>query len=327
MSIIVPARNAETTIAGCLRALLLQDMQEPYEIILVDDGSTDRTASVASEFPQVKVLRQSQKGAAAARNAGIRAASGSIILFTDADCEPVPHWASTLANAISTGAAGVKGTYRTRQRSLTARFVQAEYESKYRRMARLARIDFIDTYSAGYRRDVLIEAGGFDETISAVEDQELSFRLAERGYELRFAPEAIVYHTHADTLAKYLRKKFWIGYWKVRVVALHPGRVVSDSHTPQSLKVQMGLVSAGFLSLLFAPISTHARKVVAGCSAGFLITTIPFAASIARHDRTLAAATPVMMLLRAMGLSAGFLLGLVQFGRKLVKKHKISKQF
>jgi cellulose synthase/poly-beta-1,6-N-acetylglucosamine synthase-like glycosyltransferase len=327
VSIIVPARNAEVTIAGCLRALLRQDIKEPYEIIVLDDGSSDRTAIIAEEFPQVKVLRQAQKGAASARNAGVRAASGSIILFTDADCEPVPHWASILVSAITIGAAGVKGTYRTRQRSLTARFVQAEYESKYRRMARLPRIDFIDTYSAGYRRDMLLEAGGFDEAISAVEDQELSFRLAERGYELRFAPEAAVYHTHADTPAKYLRKKFWIGYWKVRVVAQHPGRVVSDSHTPQSLKVQMVLASAGFLSILFAPVSTHARKVLAGCTVGFLMTTIPFAASVARRDPALAAATSVMMLVRAMGLSAGFLLGLVQSGRRLVKKHTIARRF
>jgi len=325
VSIIVPARNAEAAIADCLRALLRQDIEEPYEIIVVDDGSTDRTAIIAEEFLQVKVLRQAQKGAASARNAGIRAASGNIILFTDADCEPVPHWASTLVNTIITGAAGVKGTYRTRQRSLTARFVQAEYESKYRRMARLASIDFIDTYSAGYKRDALLEAAGFDETISAVEDQELSFRLAERGYELRLAPEAIVYHTHADTLAKYLSKKFWIGYWKVRVVALHPGRVVSDSHTPQSLKVQMGLVSAGFLSMLLAPISSQAKKVMDGCAAAFLVTTVPFAASVARRDRALAAATPFMMLLRAIGLSAGFLLGLVQFGRQLIKRHTILK--
>ncbi|HKP54384.1 MAG TPA: glycosyltransferase [Chloroflexia bacterium] len=327
VSIIVPVRNAEDTVVNCLHALLRQDIDTPYKIILVDDGSTDRTVSVAAQFPQVKVLRQAQKGAAAARNAGIRAASGSIVLFTDADCEPVPHWASTLVNAIRTGADGVKGAYRTRQRSLTARFVQAEYESKYRRMAHLARIDFIDTYSAGYRRDALVEAGGFDESISAVEDQELSFRLAERGYDLRFAPEAIVYHTHADTLAKYLRKKFWIGYWKVRVVALHPGRVVNDSHTPQSLKVQMGLVSAGFLAMLLAPIATHARKILAGCTAGFLITTTPFAVSVARRDHALAAATPLMMLLRAMGLSAGFLVGLVQFGRQPAKMNTVAKRF
>ena len=61
------------------------------------------------------------------------------------------------------------------------RFVQLEYESRYQIMERLRYIDFVDTYSAGYRRDVLLRHGGFDERLRFVEDQELSFRLARSG--------------------------------------------------------------------------------------------------------------------------------------------------
>ncbi|HYO49660.1 MAG TPA: glycosyltransferase, partial [Chloroflexia bacterium] len=223
ISIVVPAYNAEATVRACIRALLRQQRKEPCEIILVDDGSTDSTALIAVEYaPRVQVISQPHRGAAAARNTGVRAASGGVVLFTDADCEPVPAWARRLTKAIRDGATGAKGTYCTRQRSITARFVQAEYESKYRRMARRTRIDFIDTYSAAYRRDVLLSVGGFDESISAVEDQELSFRLAREGHNLRFVPQAVVYHTHAATPTAYLRKKFSIGDWKVGVAALHP---------------------------------------------------------------------------------------------------------
>ena len=123
---------------------------------------------------QLRVLRRAHGGAAAARNAGVRAALGRIILFTDADCEPVPEWGRVLVAAVEGGADGAKGTYRTRQGGLVARFVQAEYESKYRHMRGRDQIDFVDTYSAAYRRDVLLEAGGFDESVSMVEDQELS---------------------------------------------------------------------------------------------------------------------------------------------------------
>ncbi len=253
VSIVVPAYNAESVLHLCIRALLRQDLPTPPEIIVVDDGSTDGTAAVAESYRGVRLLRQPHKGAAAARNAGIRAASGDLVLFTDADCQPVIGWVSVLVGALQAGAAGAKGTYRTRQRELTARFVQAEYEGKYRRMARFREIDFVDTYSAAYRRDALLSVGLFDEGIRAVEDQELSFRLARRGYSLRFVPEAVVYHLHADTHAKYLGKKFWIGYWKVRVVRPHPARIVSDSHTPQSIKAQMGLVAVGALALSIAP--------------------------------------------------------------------------
>ena len=151
LSIVVPARNAADTLEGCLHALTTQELDESYEIILVNDGSTDCTAEIAQRFaPRVRVISQPQMGAASARNTGANAAQGGIVLFTDADCEPVPTWAATLQRAISLGAAGAKGTYRTRQRNIVARFVQAEYESKYRRMEHRDRIDFIDTYLRGH---------------------------------------------------------------------------------------------------------------------------------------------------------------------------------
>jgi glycosyltransferase involved in cell wall biosynthesis len=320
VSVVVPAYNAEGAVGACLRALLAQeDVGAPYEIILVDDGSTDRTADMAGAFgPPVRVIRQANRGAGAARNTGVAAARGDIVLFTDADCEPAPWWAEALAGAIRAGAEGAKGTYRTRQRSLTARFVQAEYESKYRRMAGMERIDFVDTYSAGYRRDLLLRSGGFDENLRYNEDQELSFRLTEMGADLRFVPHAVVYHTHADSPIEYLRKKFRIGYWKVAVLARHPGRAVSDSHTPQSVKAQMALLAAAAASLVLSAApgwaGRAARALGLASAAGFAASTLPFAAKAAKSDPALAPVTPVMMLLRAAGLTAGMAAGAVRFG-------------
>jgi glycosyltransferase involved in cell wall biosynthesis len=244
-SVIIPAYNAAATITTCLDALLAQHLPPgsgPLEIIVVDDGSRDMTPALVEQYaPAVRLIRQVHAGAAAARNAGIAAAHAPLVLFTDADCEPWPDWAATLLAGLVPPVVGVKGAYRTRQRRLVARFVQLEYEDKYDRMAREARIDFIDTYAAGYRRDTLCAVGGFDPAIHYVEDQELSFRVAAAGGELRFLPGALVYHRHADTLAAYCRKKFHIAYWKVAVHTRHPGALVRDSHTPQSQKVQMGL--------------------------------------------------------------------------------------
>lgn len=315
VAIVVPAYNAARTLGRCLEALLAQDLAEPYEIIVVDDGSLDGTAEVAASYaPRVEWLQhRERRGAAAARNKGVKYAHSAVILFTDADCEPVPGWANTLLSAIRGGAAGAKGSYRTRQHSLTARFVQAEYESKYRPMLRLPSIDFIDTYSAAYRRDLLVESGGFDEGIAAVEDQELSFRLAEQGRLLRFVPEAVVYHTHPETAAAYFRKKFWIGYWKVRVAALHPSRIVRDSHTPQSIKLQMALFSAGCVALPFAWRFRAARRVVILTGVAFLASALPFVRPFFRRDPTLALAATAMLLLRAAGLTTGFMAGLWRF--------------
>jgi hypothetical protein len=285
-------------------------LDEPYEVILVDDGSTDETARIAESFrPRVQVLRQSHHGAAAARNAGVRSAQGNVVLFTDADCEPVREWAAALVDAIKMGADGAKGIYRTRQRNPIARFVQAEYESKYRHMERRASIDFIDTYSAAYRRQVLVEAGGFKEELPVDEDQELSFRLAEAGKRLVFVPEAVVYHRHVSSPVDYVRRKFRIGYWKVFVGAMHPERMVSDSHTPQGMKVEMLLVGASLASLAAGPFSKAARRAGATFGLGFILATIPFASRLMFKEPAVAIIAPFMLLLRALGLGLGLLAG------------------
>lgn len=321
ITVIVPAYNAEAVLGACLDALLKQTTNEPGEIIVVDDGSTDRTAEVAERYgARVKLLRQANRGPAAARNAGIEAASGSILLFTDADCAPVEDWASTLTRALRAGADGVKGTYRTRQRSIIARFVQAEYESKYRRMAVLPRIDFIDTYSAGYRRLAIEGAGCFNEELKVDEDQELSFRMAERGYELRFVPEATVFHRHVDHPWAYLRRKHLIGYWKVRVAALHPERIVSDSHTPPSIKLQMLLVAIALVCLPLGLFWRGPRRALVSCAVAFLGTTLPFVRQQWPRDRGVALVAPALMLLRTLGLLWGVAAGLGSGGRQLIER-------
>ena len=115
--------------------------------------------------------------------------------------------------------AGAKGEYQTCQRELVARFVQQEYQDRYDRMARQSQIDFVDTYSAAYRRNIFLAAGGFDTTFptASVEDQEFSFRLEEQGHRLVFVPGAIVYHQHDRSVGEYVRRKYRIGFWKALV--------------------------------------------------------------------------------------------------------------
>jgi len=162
--------------------------------------------------------------------------------------------------------------------------LQALLESKYRRMAQRPTIDFIDTYSAAYRLDVFETAGGFDEALQVDEDQELSFRLAEAGARLVFAPEAVVYHRHVATPLAYMKRKFRIGYWKVLVAAMHPARIITDSHTPQSLKAQMALLALVLLLLPAASFSRLARKALAIAAGTLLATTLPIAARIAADE-------------------------------------------
>jgi GT2 family glycosyltransferase len=326
VSVIIPAYNAAATIEACVRAVRAQTYAQLYEILVVDDGSTDNTAALA-EAAGAHVLRRPRGRPAAARNAGIAAARGSIICCTDADCEPVPEWLVELTRPLAASAlTAAKGTYATRQSSLVARFVQLEYEDKYDLMNGASTIDFIDTYSAAYRRAVLCQHGGFDERFDYLEDQELSFRLAAAGEAMVFAPAAVVYHRHADTLWAYLRKKMTIGYWKVQVVRRFPERAVRDSHTPQVMKLQILLVTMMAATLAGWVIATLAGWPAARWTAAtiaavagllFVASTLPFVAKAWPKDRAVALLSPLLLLVRAVGLGAGTVWGILRPRRGL----------
>lgn len=320
-SIIVPVYNGAPTLGACLRALAQQTVpRDRYEVIVVDDGSTDASAAIAAR-EGARVVSQAHASAAAARNRGARAARGEILLFTDADCEPQEDWIEAmLAPFVALDVDGVKGVYRTRQRSLVARFAQAEYEEKYTRLAGRAEIDFVDTYSAGYRRVVFLGAGGFDTgfPMATAEDQELSYRLAEAGHRLVFAPRAVVYHRHAATPGHYARRKLHLGRWKVRVHARHPGRALRDSYTPWTQKVQLLFLPLGVGAAVAAALARPASARHRACSllaAGFvslvLASTLPLLAHARRQGWTVALAALPLALLRAAALDLGLAWGLL----------------
>lgn len=301
VSVVVPARDAAATVGATVRGLRAQEgAPGPVEVIVVDDGSRDATGEVAREAGADLVLRGAGQGPARARNLGLRAARAELIAFTDADCTPRPGFLrELLAPFQDPRVVGAKGAYESEQPELVARFVQLEYEERYRRMARRERIDFVDTYAAAYRRAALLELGGFDERylLPSTEDQELSFRLVERGHRLVFAPRARVGHLHAASLAAYARKKAKIGYFKVATLRRHPGRAVEDSHTPATLKLQ----------LLLAP----PALLVPPAMLAFLATTAPLTLAALRRDPLVGVLVPGLCLVRALALGVGMARGVV----------------
>jgi cellulose synthase/poly-beta-1,6-N-acetylglucosamine synthase-like glycosyltransferase len=283
------------------------------EIIVVDDGSVDATARLAEKAGVQPICHPQKRGGAAARNSGIRAARGEIVCFTDADCVPQPDWIAQIVSPLNdANIVGCKGTYATKQREVVARFVQLEYEDKYDRLLGQRRIDFIDTYSAAYRRRVLLANDGFDEDIVYVEDQELSFRLAARGYEMVFQPAAVVYHRHSHSLAAYARKKFMIGYWKSQIIRRFPDKAVHDSHTPQVMKVQIILMALMLLAAVATLVLSWSNFVLVIVTLAFLATTIPFCGKAWVKDRTVALVSPFMLAVRALALGAGYGWGLIR---------------
>lgn len=328
-SVIVPVYNGSLTIERCLNALAQQTVESAcYEIIVVDDGSKDDTAPKVKAWiaahPQhvTQLVQQANAGPAAARNHGAEVAQAPLLLFTDADCAPLPTWIAELTVAFADETViGAKGAYLTEQSALVPRFVQAEYEDRYDRMLHQTQIDFIDTYSAAYRRTIFLENGGFDVifTTASVEDQEFSFRLAQKGYRLVFAPKAQVRHVHDTSLWEYGRRKYYIGYWKALLTRWHPERMVQDSHTPQVLKVQIVLLALILVSLLLALAGLFWSPLdwiwlfIGLLLLTFVASTVPFMAKLARKSWLLALIGPLMLAVRALALGSGFLFGTIHF--------------
>lgn len=332
-SVIVPVYNGAAVIGRCLDALGAQSCPPgSYEIVVVDDGSVDATAATVQAWrlrhpaQRCRLAQQANAGPAAARNRGAQEAAAPLLLFTDADCAPLPDWIERMVAAFEqTETAGAKGAYLSDQRGLVPRFVQAEYEDRYDRMAGLEQIDFIDTYSAGYRRSIFLENGGFDPifTTASVEDQEFSFRLAQKGYRLVFAPQARVKHLHDANVAEYARRKYYIGFWKALLTRWHPERLVQDSHTPPALKLQIVLCAALLalvaLSLAAAgvPMLRWAWVAAALIALLFVATGLPFIIKLARRDAALALIGPPMLFVRALALGAGYAIGSIHFAGTL----------
>ena len=319
ISIIIPTFNGASRIENCLDALLNQTTESDAEILVIDDGSTDNTAIVVTRYSNVRLITQQNAGPAAARNRGAEEARGTIILFTDDDCVPTPEWVAALTEPFKDRTVvGTKGVYRTRQRSLAARFVQIEYEDKYRLMSDLPQIDFIDTYSAGFRRDRFLEMDGYDTSfpVACAEDVELSYRMSARGWTMKFVPTAIVYHTHPDTLWRYLNKKYKFAFWRVLAVRKNPNKAMKDSHTPQLMKLQLLFAPTLLLAILSDLVLRPKVPVSLVVCTAFLISTLPFAWRALPKDPTVGFLSPVLLAARACAQLLGVAAGLIYAFRK-----------
>jgi len=314
-SVIIPTYNTEETLSACLKALANQTIPiGDYEIIVVDDGSTDGTSKIAKGF-NVRYMFQANQGPATARNRGADTMRGDIILFTDSDCEPDHNWLQEMTSPFSDpDVVGVKGAYKTRQTGLSARFAQAEFEDRYDLLLRHPSIDMIDTYSAAFRKNVFMDMGGFDEhfPVANNEDTDLSYRLAAAGHKLVFNPKAFVYHTHPDTLIRYLKVKFWRGYWRMFVYRRHPDKAIKDSYTPGVIKIQTILMALSLPLSLLLWFASEALYLALLCWGIIIISSFRFSLKTFRKDRAVGLISPLFVFLRSLVFCAGSLFGIAR---------------
>ena len=190
ISVIIPTFNRAALLPRAIDSVLRQTHQS-FEIIVIDDGSTDHTASVAAEYGNaLRYIRQSNAGASAARNCGIREATGALIAFLDSDDTWHPEKLARQAALFSTPAIGavhcairVEHTERGETKGL---YYPGDTLDLHAVLA--LRIPWPTAMMV--RRDVLLEIGGFDETLVASEDWELCIRIAQK-YILAGIPDVL----------------------------------------------------------------------------------------------------------------------------------------
>ncbi len=311
VSIVIPAYRAQATLGACLDALRAQLLPDDEVIVVVDEASYETTRALAE--PRGARVLTPNRGAAAARNLGAARARGEIVLFLDADCVPERNWRRAMlapfADAEIVGACGMK---RTHQRGIVPRFIQLEFDYRYDNERALRYIDFVDSGTAAYRREVFLREGGFDTRLSDAEDVDLSYRLSERGYKMAFAAEAVVYHPHPESLLEYVRRKFVYAFWRAQVYARHPRKLVADSRTPQTQKIQgllVGLLLGWFVASL---VWREALWLVALSALVFIVTTLPFIARYVKRDPLVVMLSPFFTALAAFAGALGVALGMVR---------------
>jgi hypothetical protein len=142
---------------------------------------------------------------------------------------------------------------------------------------------------------------------------------------MKFVPTAIVYHTHPDTLPRYLKKKYKFAYWRMLAVRKNPGKGVKDSHTPQIMKVQLLFGPVLVLAVIFDLAARPMMPVSALVLAGFLLTTMPFTLRAIRKDPMVGILSPILLAARACAQVLGVAAGLMNARRKPVEGTAKSK--
>jgi GT2 family glycosyltransferase len=199
VSVVMPARNAETTVAEQLAALQRQTYPGPWEVIAVENGSSDATPALLRSWqrrmPQLRVVHAAEDcGVNGARNAGCRQARGELVLCCDADDVVAPGWMAGLVDALRTSPA-VGGALE--RRTLNSRVALAARPPKESDalLDTFAFLRYPPGANCGFRKEVWTRLGGFDESYRyGGDDVEFFWRAQLAGHRLAFVPEAVVHY-------------------------------------------------------------------------------------------------------------------------------------
>ena len=217
VSVVVSSLNGASTIRDTLTGLEQLDYPD-YEVIVVNDGSTDATPQIASEY-QVRLITTKNQGLSAARNIGIRAAAGDIVAFIDDDAYPEMHWLRFLALALMDGKyVGAGGpNLPPPEDGWTADAVANAPGGPNPVLLGDTVAEHVPGCNMAFRKEALEAIGGFDPVFrTAGDDVDVCWRLRDRGGIIGYAPAAVVWHHRRKSIRKFWKQQ--VGYGKAEAL-------------------------------------------------------------------------------------------------------------
>src|SRR5690606_7635728 len=225
VTVVVCTFNGAATIRETLEALRRLDYPD-YEVIVVDDGSTDGSAAIAAEFA-VRLIRPENRGLSAARNTGLAAATGGVVAYIDDDAYPDPHWLRYLVRTLLDGGhAGVGGpNLPPPGGGPIAECVAHAPGAPSHVLLTDTVAEHIPGCNMAFLRERLEAAGGFDPQFrTAGDDVDLCWRLQARGWTLGYSPAAVVWHHRRRTLRAYWKQQRGYGEAEALLARKWPAR-------------------------------------------------------------------------------------------------------
>ena len=240
LSVVIPAFNAEASIADAVRAVVTQPLpRDAFECFVVDDASSDQTAEVARRSGAVVISHPRNRGPSAARNTGVEAARGEWIVFTDSDCVPSRRWLPALLAAAEaaprTTLALAGKTVGLNSEAPAARFMDLIGALDAENYLRHEVMPWAPSCNLAFRRADLLAVGGFDLSFLHYETPELHLRLLDRfGGAVVCVPTALVMHRHRASWAGFWRQQTGYGRGYARFLQRYADR------WPWSLRCELG---------------------------------------------------------------------------------------
>jgi len=229
VSVVVCAYNAEATMEECLESLRPDRVRYPnYEVIVVDDGSTDRTKEISERYPDYRLISHENRGLSVARNEGILAATGEIVAFTDSDCAVDPDWLTYLVHRLQSNHefAAVGGPNLPPPESDWVQEVVARSPGGPTHVLLSDwEAEHIPGCNMAFWRKHLIDVGLFDPIYRAAgDDVDICWRLQNAGHKIGFAAAALVWHRRRATVRAYLNQQKGYGRAEALLYFKHPYR-------------------------------------------------------------------------------------------------------